>query len=87
MNNVRQRQNNVVILSVEFHNVDQRSEYDHFEKLKTATKIFLSFEKKMTRLINDICCRSRLIKKKGKHGTYNVKVNVGKYNAWYMKRI
>ena len=27
------------------------------------------------------------LKKKGKHGMYNVKTNVGKYNPWYMKTV
>ena len=27
-----------------------------------------------------------MIKKKGKHGTYDVKINVGKYDAWYMQK-
>ena len=50
-------------------------------------KAFLSFKKKVTHSIKNICFRLWSIKKKGKHGTYNIKINVGNYNAWYMKRI
>ena len=57
-----------------------------FKQLKRAKKIFLSFKKKkMTDFINNTCFGLWPIKKK--YGTYNAKINVGKYNAWYMKRI
>ena len=60
--------------------------YINFKKLK-RTNIFELQKKKMTHLINNTCFRLQLIKKKGKHGTYNIKINVGKYNAWCMKRV
>ena len=41
----------------------------------------------MTHLINNTCFQLLSIKKKRKHGTYNVKTNVGKHNAWCLKRI
>ena len=40
----------------------------------------------MTHLVNNTYFQLLLIKKKGKHGTHNVKINVGKFNAWYMKK-
>ena len=58
-----------------------------FSKSWKEQKNILSFKKKVTHLINNTCFRLWSIKKKGKHGTYNIKINVGKYNAWYMKRI
>ena len=56
------------------------------KKLKSAKNIF-ELHKKMTHLINTAYFRLWLIKKKGKHGTYNLKVNVGKYSVWYMKKM
>ena len=58
-----------------------------FTKFEKDKKIFLSFKKKMTELINNTGCRLWSIKKKGKNETCNVKINVGKYNGCYMKRI
>ena len=58
-----------------------------FSKDEKNKKIFLSFKKKKTHLINNTCFRLWSIKMKAKYGTYDVKINVGKYNAWYMKRI
>ena len=55
---------------------------------KERKNIILRFKKMMTLLINNTCFWLRSIKKKGKHGTYNVtKKIVRKYNAWCMKRI
>ena len=87
INNVRQCRNNVVIFNVEFHNVDQRQNNVNLTILKRAKKIFLSFEKELTHLINNTCSWLWSIKKKGRYETYNVKINVAEYNAWYMKRI
>ena len=91
INNVRQRQNSVVIFNVEFHNIDQRRNnvvnMRIFKKLKRAKKYFRASKKKTTHFINNTCFWLWSIKKKGKHGTYNVKINVANYNAWYMKRI
>ena len=88
---VRQRRNNAVIFNVEFHCVDQcRNKVVNttiFKKLKRAKYIFELQKKKMAHLINNTCFWWWSIKKKEKYGTYNVKMNVGKYNAWYMKRI
>ena len=88
--NVRQRRNNAVTFNVEFHDIDQRRNNVVsaiiFKKLKEQ-KIFLSFKKKMNHLINNTCFRLWSIEKKGKHGTYSIKLSVGKYNAWYMKRL
>ena len=55
-----------------------------FSKSWKEEKIFLSFKKKVTHL-NNTCFWLWSIKKKGKHRMYNIKINVGKYNAWYMK--
>ena len=78
ISNVRQRRNNVVTFNVEFHNIDQRRNIavnmNIFKKLKRAKKCFLASKN----LINNTCFRLRSIKKKGKHGTYNVKINVRK---------
>ena len=78
-------------LDVEFHNVDQRQNnvlyMTIFKKLKRAKKYFWVSKKKVSHLINNTCFQLWLIKKKSKHGTYNIKINFGKYNAWYMKRI
>ena len=79
ISNVRQRRNNVVIIfNVEFHNVDQRRNIvvnmTIFKKLKRAQKYFLASRD----LINNTCFRLRSIKKKGKHWTYNAKINVRK---------
>ena len=78
ISNVRQRRNNVVTFNVEFHNVDQRRNIvvnmTIFKKLKRAKKYFLA----SNNLISNTCFRLRSIKKKGKHGTYNVKINVRK---------
>ena len=79
INNIRKRRKNVVILSVELQNVDQR--WNNIKNLKRAKKYFWVSKKKMTQLINNICCRLWSIKKKGKNGTYNVKINVRKYNG------
>ena len=90
INNVRQRRNNVVIFSIEFHNVDQRRNkvvnMTSFKKLKRAKKYFWVSKKRWVTWLTKLACL-RSIKKKGKHGTYNVKLNVRKYYAWYMKRI
>ena len=89
--NVRQRRNNAVIFNVEFHNVDQRRNdvvnMTIFKRLKRAKKYFLASKQNMTHLINNTCFWLWSSKKKGKHGTYHVKINVGKYDACYMKRI
>ena len=85
INNVGQRPNSVVILNVEFHNAEETFCIWPFSK--TWKKFFFELQKKMTHLISNACFQLWSIKKKGKHGTYNVKINVGKYNAWYMKRI
>ena len=91
INNVRQRRDKAVIFKVEFYNVDQHlgnfMNMTIFKNLKSK-KIFLSFQKKkMTHLINNTCFWLWSINKKLKHRTYNLKINVGTYNAWYMKRI
>ena len=90
INNVRQRRNNAVFFQVEFHKVDQRRKnivkMAIFKRMKRAKKLFFWASKKMNHLINNTCFWLWSIKMKGKHGTYNVKTNVGKYNAWYMKR-
>ena len=88
--NVTQRQNNVIIFDVEFHSFDQRRknvEYDYFQNVEKSKKIFLSIKKKKRWLLDNTCFWLWLIKKKGKYGMYNIKVNFGKYNAWYTKRI
>ena len=56
-----------------------------FEKEKK--NIFEIKKKKDDSLIINTCFWLGWVKKKGKHGLYNVKINVGKYNTWYMKRI
>ena len=82
INNTRWLQNNAAIF-----NVDERPNsfmnMTIFKKLekKRASK------KKMAHLINNTSFWLRSIKKKGKHGTYNVTINVGKGTAWYMKTI
>ena len=88
--NVTQRQNNVIIFDVEFHSFDQHRknvEYDYFQNVEKSKKIFLSIKKKKRWLLDNTCFWLWLIKKKGKYGMYNIKVNFGKYNAWYTKRI
>ena len=79
------------LVTSQFHNVDQSRNnvmnMTIFKKLKRAEKYFWTSKKKITHLINNICFRLWSIKKKRKHGTHNVKINVGKYNEWYMKRI
>ena len=66
------------------HNVDQgRNNVVNmiiFKKLKKVKKIFLSFKKRWLILINNTCFYLWAIKKKGKHGMHNVKINVGKSN-------
>ena len=52
---------------------------------KEQKNIFELQKKKMTDFINNTCFGLWSIKKK--YGTYNAKINVGKYTAWYMKRI
>ena len=88
--NVRQRRNNVVIFNVDFYNVDQcRHKVVNmtiFKKLKRAKK-YLWVSKKMSHMINNTRFQLWLVKKKGKHGqTYNIKINVGKCNAWCIKK-
>ena len=61
----------------------QLYEYDYFQKVRKKK----SFKEKMAHLINNTSFWLRSIKKKGKHGTYNVTINVGKGTAWYMKTI
>ena len=89
INNVRQRRNNAIDFNVDFHNVDQHRNnivnMTIFKKLNK--KIFLRLKKKMTHLINNTCFWLWTIKKKGRHRTYIIKVNVPKNNAWYMKGI
>ena len=51
----------------------KQREFDHFEKSK---KIFLSFKKELTHLINNNCFWSWSIKKKGRYETCNIKINV-----------
>ena len=53
---------------------------------KEQTNIFEP-QKKMTHLINNTYFGLWSIKDNRKHGTYNIKINVRKHNAWYMKRI
>ena len=88
--NVRQRRNNVVIFNVEFRNIDLRQNnvvcMTIFKKLKRTKKYFWA-SKKMSHLINNTWFWLWSIKKKRKHDMYNVKINVGKYNARYMKTI
>ena len=75
---------------VEFPTVDQRRNnvvnMIICKKLKNAKNIF-ELHKKMSHLINNAYFRLWLIRKKGKHGTYNLKVNVGNYSVWYMKKM
>ena len=92
INNVIQRRNNVVILNVEFHNVDQsRNKVVYitiFKKLKTAKKYFWASKKRWLIWLTKLDLVGLWsIKKKGKHGTYNIKINIGRYNVWYMKGI
>ena len=92
INNFRQLSNNVVILNVEFHNVDQRRNkvlyITIFKKLKTAKKYFWASKKRWLIWLTKLDLVGLWsIKKKGKHGTYNIKINIGRYNVWYMKGI
>ena len=92
INNVRKRRNNVVILEVKSHNVDQCrnniSNMTIFKKLKKSKKSFWALKNRSlivltTHCINNTCFRLWSVKK---HGTNNVEINVGKYNAWYIKK-
>ena len=58
-----------------------------FSKSWDEQKNIFELQEKMTHLIDNTCFWLWSIKKKRENGTYNVKMNVGKYNAWYMKRI
>ena len=49
---------------------------------KEQKNIFELQKKKMSHLVNNTCFRLWSIKRKEKHGTYNVKINFGKYNTW-----
>ena len=87
INNVKQRRNNV-IFKVDFHNVVQRrNNVVNMTICKRAKKYFWASKKKDDSLIINTCFWLWWVKKKGKHGLYNIKINVGKYNTWYMKRI
>ena len=84
--------NNVVIFNFEFYNVDQRRNkvvnMIIFKKLKKAKKDFWPSNKRWFRWLTTLafdCDRNMELTKKGKHGTYNVKINFGKYKVWYWK--
>ena len=89
--NVRQHRNNVVIFNVEFHNVDQRRNnvvnMTIFKELKRAKKYYWASKRRWLIWLTILAFDCDQLKKKGKHGAYNVKINVGNYNAWNMKRI
>ena len=85
INNVRQCWNNFCYFQFRASQrclTSKQREFDHFEKSK---KIFLSFKKELTHLINNTCFWLWSIKKKGRYETYNIKINVAEYNAWYLK--
>ena len=56
-----------------------------FKKLKRAKNIF-EHQKKMTLQLTALACDCDQLKRKG---AWNVqrKINAGKYNAWYIKRM
>ena len=68
-------------------NVEKTLNTTIFKMLKRAKKYFWALKKKKRWLLDNTCFWLWLIKKKGKYGMYNIKVNFGKYNAWYTKRI
>ena len=89
INNVMQRWNNAFIFNVEFHDVDHRRNnvvnMTILEKLKREKKNFWASKERWVIWLNNTCFWLWSIKRT--HGTYSVKINVVKYNVWYMKRI
>ena len=68
-------------------NVEKTWIWPFSKSWKEKINIFESQKKEGSHLINSIHFWLWSIKKKGKYGTYNVKINVWKHNACYMKRI
>ena len=82
-NNVRQHRNNVAVFNVEFHNFDQRRKnvvnMTIFKILKRAKKYFWASKKRWLIWLTTLAFDCNLIIRKRKHGRYNIKINVGKY--------
>ena len=57
-----------------------------FSKSWKEQKIIFELQKKVTHLINNFSFWLWSIEKKGIHGTYNMKINIGKYDPWYIKK-
>ena len=83
-----QRWNNALIFNVEFHDVDQRRNnvvnMTILEKLKREKKNFWASKERWVIWLTTLAFDCDRLKR---HMERTVKINVVKYNVWYMKRI